>query len=124
MRGVRCLFYVEILGVAICIQTSSLGRTAKSSLSGLHLVSIDLSLERGSLKRDCLLVSEKKRRYLIALDEAVVKANKTKKCVRRRPEFIVDKAPWLIDALKSLDLEFERSVLSEHEIHPKYFMRD
>ena len=24
-----------------------------------------------------------------------------------KPKFIVDKAPWLIDALKSLDLEFE-----------------
>ncbi|CAD7774933.1 hypothetical protein FHEFKHOI_01673 [Candidatus Methanoperedenaceae archaeon GB50] len=28
------------------------------------------------MKRDCLFVSEKKRRYLIALDERVVKANK------------------------------------------------
>jgi len=111
------------------------------------------------LKRDCLLVSEKKRRYLIALDERVVKASKKEyhvysevdvekneltlmriytnrnypvtrsfrevlKFFENNPRFIVDKAPWLIDALKSLDLEFERSVLSEHEIHPKYFMRD
>jgi len=34
------------------------------------------------------------------------------------------KLPSLIDALKSLNLEFERSVLSEHEIHPKDFMQD
>ena len=37
----------------------------------------------------------------------------------KKPRFIIDKAPYLIDALKSLDLEFERSVLSEHEIHQK-----
>ena len=41
----------------------------------------------------------------------------------KKPKFIVDKAPWLIDALKSLNLELERSVLSEHEIHPKNFMQ-
>ena len=35
------------------------------------------------------------------------------KFCENKPKFIVDKAPWLIDALKSLDLEFERSVLSE-----------
>ena len=33
----------------------------------------------------------------------------------KKPRFIVDKAPWLIDALKNIDLEFERSVLSERE---------
>jgi len=66
-------FEVKILGIATCIQTSSLGRTARI-LSELHPVSIDLSLEQGGLKRNCLLVSEKKRRYLIALDETVVKA--------------------------------------------------
>ena len=42
----------------------------------LHPVSIDLSLEEGWLERDCLLASEKKRIYLIALDERAVKANK------------------------------------------------
>ena len=94
----------------------------------------------GNLKRNCLLVSEKKRRYLIALDETVVKANKktyyvystvdveknelilmriytNRNCLvsrsflkevrEKKPKFIVDKAPWLINALKSLDLEFE-----------------
>ncbi|CAD7770997.1 hypothetical protein FHEFKHOI_00948 [Candidatus Methanoperedenaceae archaeon GB50] len=35
------------------------------------------------------------------------------KFCENKPKFIVDKAPWLIDALKTLDLEFERSVLSE-----------
>ena len=89
------------------------------------------------------VVSEKKRRYLIALDETVVKSNKKAyyvysavdveknelilmrvytnrnylvsrsflkevlKFCENKPRFIVDKAPWLIDALKSLDLEFE-----------------
>ena len=48
---------------------------------------------------------------------------KVLKFCENKPKFIVDKAPWLIDALKSLDLEFERSVLSEHEIHPKDFMQ-
>ena len=69
------------------------------------------------------VVSEKKRRYLIVLDEAVVKANKTKKCVRRSQDSSLIKLPWFIDALKNIDLEFERSVLSEHEIHPKDFMQ-
>ena len=54
-------FEVEILGVATCIQISSIGRTA-IALSGFHPVSIDLSLEQGSLDRDCLLYREKKRR--------------------------------------------------------------
>ncbi|CAD7771197.1 DDE domain protein [Candidatus Methanoperedenaceae archaeon GB50] len=89
------------------------------------------------------VVSEKKRRYSIALDETVVKSNKKAyyvysavdveknelilmrvytnrnylvsrsflkevlKFCENKPRFIVDKAPWLIDALKSLDLEFE-----------------
>ena len=89
------------------------------------------------------VVSEKKRRYLIALDETVVKSNKKAyyvysavdveknelilmrvytnrnylvsrsflkevlKFCENKPRFIVDKAPWLIDALKSLNLEFE-----------------
>ena len=34
------------------------------------------------------------------------------KFCENKPRFIVDKAPWLIDALEILDLEFERSVLS------------
>ena len=29
------------------------------------------------------------------------------KFCENKPRFIIDKAPWLIDALKSLDLEFE-----------------
>ena len=28
-------------------------------------------------------------------------------CCENKPKFVIDKAPWLIDALKSLDLEFE-----------------
>jgi len=45
-----------------------------------------------------------------------------KSSVRRRPEFTIDKAPFAYRALKSLDLELERSVLSEHEVHPKDFI--
>ncbi|MHC1572168.1 MAG: hypothetical protein ACXQTM_05330 [Methanosarcinales archaeon] len=45
MRGVRCLFYVKTLGVATCIQTSSLGGGLPRVLFyGLHPVHIDLSL--------------------------------------------------------------------------------
>ncbi|CAD7768561.1 hypothetical protein FHEFKHOI_00336 [Candidatus Methanoperedenaceae archaeon GB50] len=44
-----------------------------------------------------------------------------KSSVRRRPEFIIDKAPWLIDALKSLDLEVGRSVLSERNLVESLF---
>ena len=29
------------------------------------------------------------------------------KCCENRPKFVIDKAPWLIDALKSLNLEFD-----------------
>ena len=71
-------FEVKVLGIATYIQTSSLGRTARIlSLSFIQYLK-PLFGKRECLKRNCLLVSEKKRRYLIALhlDEAVVKANK------------------------------------------------
>jgi len=53
-------FEVKIPGIVTCIQTSSLGRTARNSLSELHPVSIDISLEQGGLKRDCLLHQRKR----------------------------------------------------------------
>ncbi|MHC1583207.1 MAG: DDE-type integrase/transposase/recombinase [Methanosarcinales archaeon] len=136
-------FEVKVLGVATCIQTSSVRRTARI-LSELHPVS-KTSVWNWIRKFEEKLpvVSEKKRRYLIALDETVVKSNKKAyyvysavdveknelilmrvytnrnylvsrsflkevlKFCENKPRFIVDKAPWLIDALKSLDLEFE-----------------
>ncbi|CAD7769546.1 hypothetical protein FHEFKHOI_01475 [Candidatus Methanoperedenaceae archaeon GB50] len=39
----------------------------------------------------------------------------SEKCVRRIQDSSLIKPHWLIDALESLDLEFERSVLSERE---------
>ena len=136
-------FDVKVLGVATYIQTSSVRRTARI-LSELHPVS-KTSVWNWIRKFEEKLpvVSEKKRRYLIALDETVVKSNKKAyyvysavdveknelilmrvytnrnylvsrsflkevlKFCENKPRFIVDKAPWLIDALKSLDLEFE-----------------
>ncbi|CAD7771754.1 hypothetical protein FHEFKHOI_01082 [Candidatus Methanoperedenaceae archaeon GB50] len=56
-------FEVKVLGIATCIQTSSLGRTARI-LSGFIRSLKPLFGKRECLKRDCLLVSEKKRRYL------------------------------------------------------------
>ncbi|CAD7768293.1 DDE domain protein [Candidatus Methanoperedenaceae archaeon GB50] len=136
-------FEVKVLGVATYIQTSSVRRTARI-LSELHPVS-KTSVWNWIRKFEEKLpvVSEKKRRYSIALDETVVKSNKKAyyvysavdveknelilmrvytnrnylvsrsflkevlKFCENKPRFIVDKAPWLIDALKSLDLEFE-----------------
>ena len=129
-------------------QTSSLGEDCQEfSLSGFIRFSIDLSLER--LKSDRLfasreeeLLKQDKKAYYIysAVDmernELIlmrVYTNRNYLVTRsfremlkffwKNPGFIVDKLPSLIDALKSLDLEFERSVLSEHEIHPKDFMQ-
>ena len=89
------------------------------------------------------IITERKQRNLIVIDETVVKANRkryyvyavidverdelilmrvyttrnyltTKSFVKEvldycenKPKFIVDNAPWLIDALKSLGLEYE-----------------
>ncbi|CAD7770770.1 DDE domain protein [Candidatus Methanoperedenaceae archaeon GB37] len=136
-------FEIKILGIATYIQTSSVRRTARI-LSELHPVS-KTSVWNWIRKFEEKLpaVSEKKRRYSIALDETVVKSNKkvyyvysavdverneliliraytnrnylvtrsflkeVLKFCENKPKFIVDKAPWLIDALKTLDLEFE-----------------
>ncbi|CAD7768451.1 hypothetical protein AIOGIFDO_00276 [Candidatus Methanoperedenaceae archaeon GB37] len=68
-------FEVKVLGIATCIQMFSVRRTARIlSLASSGLYGPLFGTGYGSLKRDCLLVSEKKRRYLIALDERVVKA--------------------------------------------------
>ena len=67
-------FEVKVLGIATYIQTSSLGRTARIlSLSFIQYLK-PLFGKRECLKRNCLLVSEKERRYSIVLDERVVKA--------------------------------------------------
>jgi putative transposase len=134
---------IKILGIAIYIQTSSVRRTAKI-LSELQPVSKS-SVHRWIKKFEERLpiITEKKRRKLIAIDETVVKANgkkyyiyaaidvernelilmrvyttrnylTTKSFIKEvleycenEPKFVIDKAPWLIDALKSLGLEFE-----------------
>ena len=66
-------FEVKVLGIATYIQTSSLGRTAKSSLSGF-IRSLKPLFGTGEFEERLPVASEKKRRYLIALDETVVKA--------------------------------------------------
>jgi putative transposase len=134
---------IKILGIAIYVQTSSVRRTAKI-LSELQPVSKS-SVHRWIKKFEERLpiITEKKRRKLIAIDETVVKANgkkyyiyaaidvernelilmrvyttrnylTTKSFIKEvleycenEPKFVIDKAPWLIDALKSLGLEFE-----------------
>ena len=134
---------IKILGIAIYVQTSSVRRTAKI-LSELQPVSKS-SVHRWIKKFEERLpiITEKKRRKLIAIDETVVKANGKKYYVyaaidvernelilmrvyttrnylttksfikevleycENEPKFVIDKAPWLIDALKSLGLEFE-----------------
>ena len=134
---------IKILGIAIYVRTSSVRRTAKI-LSELHPVSKS-SVHRWIKKFEERLpiITEKKRRKRIAIDETVVKANggkyyvyaaidvernelilmrvyttrnylTTKSFIKEvleycenKPKFVIDKAPWLIDALKSLNLEFE-----------------
>ncbi|MDK2782043.1 MAG: putative transposase [Archaeoglobi archaeon] len=134
---------IRILGIATYIQTSSTRRTARI-LSEIHPVSHTAVWKWIKKFEERLpIVTEKKRRNLVAIDETIVKANKKKYYVysavdvernelilmrvyttrnylttksfikevlnycENKPKFIVDKAPWLVDALKSLGLEFE-----------------
>ncbi|CAD7771716.1 hypothetical protein AIOGIFDO_01089 [Candidatus Methanoperedenaceae archaeon GB37] len=60
-------FEVKVLGIATCISDVFCEEYCQLSLSELHPVSKTLCLEQGSLKRNCLFASEKKRRYSIAL---------------------------------------------------------
>jgi len=89
------------------------------------------------------IVTEKKPRKVVAIDETVVKANgqnyyvyaaidvernelilmrvypsrnyltaklfiaEVLKYCENKPKFVIDKAPWLVKALESLDLEYE-----------------
>ncbi|CAD7768853.1 DDE domain protein [Candidatus Methanoperedenaceae archaeon GB50] len=97
--------------------TITLDETVVKSNKKVYYVYSAVDVERNEL---ILIRSYTNRNYLVTrsfLKEVL-------KFCENKPKFIIDKAPWLIDALKSLDLEFERSVLSEHEIHPKDFMQD
>ena len=123
---------IKALGIATYIQTSSVRRTARI-LSELHPVSKTAIWNWMKKFEEKLPISERKQN-LIAIDETAVKARKktfernelilmrvyttrnyltTKSFVKEvleycenKPKFIIDKA-WLIDALKSLNLEFE-----------------
>ena len=66
---------IKILGIAIYVQTSSVRRTAKI-LSELHSVSHNAVHKWiKKFKERLPIITEKKRRKLIAIDETVVKAN-------------------------------------------------
>ena len=66
---------MKILGIAIYVQTSSVRRTAKI-LSELHPVSHNAVHKWiKKFKERLPIITEKKRRKLIAIDETVVKAN-------------------------------------------------
>jgi len=68
-------FEIKILGIAIYVQTSSVRRTAKI-LSELHSVSHNAVHKWiKKFKERLPIITEKKRRKLIAIDETVVKAN-------------------------------------------------
>ena len=143
MREIRYLRKIKVFSIATYIQTSPVRRTARI-LSEIHPVSKS-SVHRWIKKFEERLpiITERKQRNLIAIDETVVKANRkryyvyavidvernelilmrvyttrnyltTKSFVKEvldycenKPKFIVDNAPWLIDALKSLGLEYE-----------------
>ncbi|WP_457550678.1 DDE-type integrase/transposase/recombinase [Archaeoglobus sp.] len=135
---------MKILGVAIYIQTSSVRKTAKI-LSEFYPVSksaVHKWIKKFEEKLQ--IVTERKPRKLIAIDETIVKANGEKyyvyaaidvernelilmrvypsrnyltsklfisevlKYCENKPKFVIDKAPWLIKALESLGLSYER----------------
>ena len=91
------------------------------------------------------IATEKRKRNLIAIDETVVKANKkryfvysavdvernelilmkvyptrnwlvTLKYCKNMPKFVIDTAPWLIEALKSFNLEFKHEEFREMKL--------
>jgi len=127
---------IKILGIAIYIQTSSVRKTAKI-LSEFHSVSKSAVHKWIKKFEERLPIStERKPRKIIAIDETIVKANGEKYYIYAaidieknelilmrvyqeiittkleilkycKPKFVVDKASWLIKALKSLGLEYE-----------------
>ncbi len=76
---------IKILGIAIYFQTSSFRRTAR--------ILSELILMRVYTTRNWLVTRSFVKEVL--------------KYCNNKPKFVVDKAPWLVEALKSLDLEFE-----------------
>jgi len=80
--------------------TITLDETVVKSNKKVYYVYSAVDVERNEL---ILIRAYTNRNYLVTrsfLKEVL-------KFCENKPKFIVDKAPWLIDALKILDLEFE-----------------